>query len=88
MHSARMKTENPNSNGQLKKIITFLLDEHTKDVMYTFNSLKEAESTMASMLNQIINHTSVHYNRKRSRPYKGYYWCVGKKELESLRGPQ
>lgn len=58
---------------------TYLVNAETKLVDYAFESLEAAEK----FLN--VNHTTVWYNRKRNRPHKGYYWCVGDDELQLMK---
>jgi group I intron endonuclease len=70
---------NPNKNGNSNRTKTYLLDEKTFEISLEFNGLKEAEETLN------VNHTTVWFNRKRVKPHAGYYWCVGKEELENVR---
>lgn len=61
------------------RTVTYLLNAETKLVDYTFDSLEDAENFLK------VNHATVWYNRKRNRPHKGYYWCVGNTELSKLK---
>lgn len=61
------------------RTVTYLLNAETKAIDYTFASLEEAEIFLK------VNHTTVWYNRKRNRPHKGYYWCVGNDELQLVK---
>ena len=58
---------------------TYLLDPNTKEILFTFDCLSDAEKKMDA------NHSSVYYNRKRNKTYRGYYWCVGNEELQQQR---
>jgi hypothetical protein len=83
-NAERMRKNNPNANGKIRSTKTYLIDENTKKICYTFNSLKEAEEEMEEIISDVINHTSVYLNRKKDRAYKGYYWCVGDKEYKGV----
>ena len=83
-NAERMRKNNPNANGKIRSTKTYLIDENTKKICYTFNSLKEAEEEMEEIISDVINHTSVYLNRKKDRAYIGYYWCVGDKEYKGV----
>lgn len=62
---------NPNKDGKARLTKTKLIDVETGEELL-YNSLKEAEQAHNA------NHASVYNNRKFGKPYKGYYWYVGK----------
>ena len=66
----RKGSNNPNADGKARLTITTLVHEDTGNILQ-YSSLKEAEAAHQA------NHASVHYNRKRGRSYRGYYWYVG-----------
>jgi hypothetical protein len=61
---------NPNKDGKVRMTITHLVSVVDGSVLM-YDSLKDAE------LEHKANHASVHYNRKRKKAYRGYYWYVG-----------
>lgn len=63
--------KNPNKDGKARLTKTKLIHVET-GVELMYNSLKEAEQLHNA------NHASVYNSRKLGKPYKGYYWYVGK----------
>ncbi len=80
LREMKLGDKNPRfGNPGTMRTTTYLVNAETKQVDYTFETLEAAEEFLK------VNHTTVWYNRKRNRPHKGYYWCVGETELENLR---
>lgn len=78
--TAKLGNKNPRfGKPGTMRTTTYLINVETKNIDYTFTTLAEAEEYLK------VNHATVWYNRKRNRPHKGYYWCVGDKELENIR---
>lgn len=73
----KLGKNNPNADGAARRTVTYLIDEKTQ-LVTQYLSLKEAEADKG------VNHASVHYNRKKEKPHKGYYWCVGTEEYNKI----
>ena len=73
MHSARMKKNNPNADGNTntKKIEVIHIQSNKK---FIFKSLALAERVIAKKYNILINHSSIWNNMKRNSIYKGFKW--------------
>ncbi len=71
--SIRMKANNPNADGSMRRRIT-KVESVDKKTSYIFSSLKNAEYEMRKITGGVINHQSVSAHIKKATPYKGYYW--------------
>ena len=74
----QLGANNSNADGSARKTRTYLIDVITKQVQ-VYSCLKDAEQDLNA------NHASVYYNRKRNRPFRGFYWCVGENEYQQMR---